>query len=196
MLPAVRRGILGGTFDPPHLAHLLAGEAAYHQIELDVVSFVPAGAPWQKADRSVTEARHRWAMTEIAIAGIDYFEADDREVNRDGWTYSIDTVESFPADEELVLLLGADAAVGLPTWHRCDELIERVQFAVAPRPGIDRDRVGAVLEETRWTWLEAPALDISGNMLRAEASRGNSIRFLVPEAVRWYIIEHGLYVER
>lgn len=196
MLPAVRRGILGGTFDPPHLAHLLAGEAAFHQIDLDVVSFVPAGAPWQKADRSVTEARHRWAMTELAIAGIDYFEADDREVNRDGWTYTIDTVESFPDEEDLVLLLGADAAGGLSTWHRVHELAERVRFAVAPRPGMDRERVSAALEGTRWAWLEAPALDISGTALRAMAAHRHSIRFLVPESVRWYIIEHGLYVER
>ena len=95
----MRRAILGGTFDPPHLAHLFAGEAAYRQLEVDVVTFIPAGDPWQKAGRDVTPAHHRWAMTELAVDGIEYFEADRREVDREGWTYTIDTLTSFGEDE-------------------------------------------------------------------------------------------------
>jgi len=102
MLPPVRRGILGGTFDPPHLAHLVAGEAAYRELGLDVVTFLPAGRPWQKADLGVSPAADRWEMTRRAVAGVSYFAADDREVRRDGWTYTADTLATFPESEELV----------------------------------------------------------------------------------------------
>jgi nicotinate-nucleotide adenylyltransferase len=193
MLPAVRRGILGGTFDPPHLAHLVAGEAAYRHLGLDIVSFVPAGAPWQKADRAVSAATHRWAMTELAVAGVDYFEADDREVHREGWTYTIDTIESF-GGEDLVLVLGADAAAGLLTWHRAEEVMARTELAVVPRPGADGARVAAALSNARTTWLDGPLLDVSGTSLRKMVREGASIRFLVPDPVWTYIADHQLYV--
>ena len=116
----MRRGILGGTFDPPHLAHLLGGEAAYRELGLDLVTFMPAGSPWQKAERDVTAASHRWEMTVLATEGVEYFEADDREVRRSGWTYTIDTLESFDDGDEVVLIVGADTAAGLPTWCRAE----------------------------------------------------------------------------
>jgi nicotinate-nucleotide adenylyltransferase len=187
----MRRGILGGTFDPPHLAHLVAGETARQQLSLDVVTFMPAGAPWQKAARAVTEPRHRWEMTLRAVEGIGYFEADDREIRRDGWTYTIDTLLDFTDDDELVLILGADAAAGLPTWHRGDEVVQRATIAVMPRPGVERAAVD--IPEGRVVWLEAPELALSGTLLRAIRAEGRSIRFLVPEPVFAYVEEHGLY---
>ena len=192
----MRRGILGGTFDPPHVAHLVAAEAAYRQLGLDVVTFIPAGAPWQKADRVVSEARHRWAMTQRAVAGVSYFEADDREVNRRGWTYTIDTLASYPGDEELVLILGADAAHGFGTWHRAAGIVQRAEIGVAPRPGIDRDQVNEALEGARLSWLEGPELAISGTELRDMVRRGLSVRFLVPDLVWSYIEDNGLYGRR
>lgn len=192
MLPAVRRGILGGTFDPPHLAHLVAGEAAYRQMDLDVVTFVPAGAPWQKAGRVVTAPEHRWRMTELAVAGVDYFEADDREIRREGWTFTVDTLAEFPADDDIVLVLGADAAAGVTTWNRADEVLARATIAVMPRPASQRDAVNASVGDVRW--LDAPELDVSGTRLREIRASGGSIRFLVPEAVHEYIEEQGLYV--
>jgi len=195
MLPAVRRGILGGTFDPPHLAHLVAGEAAHRQLDLDAVTFVPAGAPWQKSDRSVTEATHRWAMTELAVAGVDYFEADDREVHREGWTYTVDTLESYPAGDDLIVVLGADAARGIRTWHRSDEVLSRAEIAVVPRPGVALEDVTRSLEGARWRILDSLELGISGTQLRARVAAGRSIRFLVRDPVWWYVDEHGLYVE-
>ncbi|HEY5728050.1 MAG TPA: nicotinic acid mononucleotide adenylyltransferase, partial [Acidimicrobiia bacterium] len=132
----MRRGILGGTFDPPHVAHLVAAETAYRQLALDVVTLMPAGDPWQKADRRVSDPVHRLAMTELAAAGVGYFEVDDREVRRRGPTYTIETIGSFPADDDIVLILGADAAAGLAGWHRADEVRGRASFAVMPRPGI------------------------------------------------------------
>ena len=190
----MRRGILGGTFDPPHLAHLVAGEAAYRELDLDVVTYVPAGAPWQKEGLEVSAADHRWAMTVLATADADYFESDDREVNRPGWTYTADTLDTFPEDEELFLILGADAARGLPTWRRSKDITDRVSFAVMPRPGVEasdvEDAVGAPI-----AWLHTPLLEISGTDVRARARRGQSVRFLVPETVWVYFETHELYAE-
>ncbi len=189
----VRRAILGGTFDPPHLAHLVAGEAAFRSLGVDVVTFVPAGAPWQKADRTVTSAAHRWEMTRRATEGVDYFEADDREVHRDGWTYTIDTIESFPADDDLILVLGSDAAAGLRSWESSSQLLERVEVAVAERPGTSRAAVEDAVGEV--VWLDMPSLPVSGTGLRRRASEGSSIRFLVRETVWEYIHEHRLYLD-
>lgn len=185
------RGILGGTFDPPHTAHLVAAEAAYRQLGLERVTFLPAGSPWQKAGRTVSAATHRWTMTLLAVDGVDYFDADDREIRRPGWTYTVDTLASFPSDEELVLILGADAARGLPTWHRATEVLERARVVVAPRPGVTRAQVEDAVGPVHW--LDAPALDISGTELRGRLTRGASIRFLVPEPVWRYVEEHRLY---
>ena len=194
MLRAVRRGILGGTFDPPHLAHLFAGEAAYRDLDLDVVTFLPAGAPWQKADRQVTSAGDRWEMTVLAVAGIPYFEADDREVTRDGWTYTVDTLRSYPDDEELFLIVGADTARGIPTWHEADSVLRRAKVVVIPRPGIGRDEVDHALADGDFVWLDTPDVRLSGTMLRRQATAGRSIRFLVPEAVWRYVEDREIYV--
>jgi nicotinate-nucleotide adenylyltransferase len=193
-LPIVRRGILGGTFDPPHLAHLFAGEAAYRDLGLDLVSFIPAGAPWQKAGRVVTAAEHRWEMTVLAVSGVDYFESDDREVRREGWTYTADTLRSFPAAEDLVLILGADAARGIPTWHEASAILDRVTVAVMPRPGVGRGEVVAALGGAEVVWLETPELRVSGSLLRRQVREGRSIRFLVRDEVWRYVQDCGLYL--
>jgi len=187
----VRRGILGGTFDPPHLVHLLGGEAAYRELGLDVVAFMPAGSPWQKAERDVTAASHRWEMTLLATDGVDYFEPDDREVRRSGWTFTIDTLEALDDGDDVVLILGADAAVGLPTWHRAEDVMERVTLAVMPRPGIERVDVDRILGD--YHWLDVPPLPVSGTMMRRRSREGLSIRFFVPDLVRDYLIRHRLY---
>ncbi len=192
ILPIVRRGILGGTFDPPHIVHLYAGEAAYRELGLDVVTFLPAGSPWQKADEVVSAPRHRMAMTMRAVTGVGYFEADDREVRRDGSSYTIDTLDTFQGDE-VTLLVGADAAAGVPTWHRADELLAEAAFAVIPRPGAAREAVERALDGARKSWLDTPELALSGTELRRRASEGRSIRFLVPDPVWAYVVEHDLY---
>jgi nicotinate-nucleotide adenylyltransferase len=187
----MRRAIVGGTFDPPHIAHLLAGEAAYRQLGVDVVTFIPAGAPWQKADDGVTAPHHRWRMTELAVDGVEYFEADDREVRRPGWTYTIETLESFTGDE-VVLVLGADAAANLPTWHRAAEVLERATVAVVPRPGHDRRLVDSAFDGNL-EWLDMPEVSVSGTEIRARLARGKSVRFLVREAVWDYIVGEQIY---
>ena len=191
MLASMRRGILGGTFDPPHLAHLVAGEAAYRQLGLDVVTFIPAGAPWQKAGRQVSAAEHRWEMTRRAVSGVHYFEADDREVRRDGLSYTVDTLASFPADEELTLILGADAAAGFRSWRSPDAILDRAAIAVMPRPGSNLDAVRAAVGDVEI--LDTPNLAVSGTMLRGRRTSGGSIRFLVREPVFDYIVAQELY---
>ena len=192
MLRPVRRGILGGTFDPPHLAHLVAGEAAYRELGLDVVTFLPAGRPWQKAGLGVSPAAHRWEMTRRAVAGVGYFEADDREVARDGWTYTADTLATFPDDEELVLILGADAAAGLPTWHVARGRAGQGRgWRSWIAPGWSgrrwRRRWGRCSGCTPRCWgSAAPCCGPGGGP-------GLSLRFLVPDAVLAYIESAGLY---
>lgn len=188
----MRRGILGGTFDPPHVGHLIAGEIAYRQLALDEVRFIPAGAPWQKSDRAVSETHHRWSMTQRSVAGVDYFVADEREIERDGWTYTVDTLDEFPPGDELVLILGSDAAAGLDTWHRSREVLDRVAVAVAPRGDVPRSAVDSVGgPDVRW--LDMPRIDISGTAIRTRMTAGLPIRFMVREAVWDYLVEHGLY---
>lgn len=189
----MRRVLLGGTFDPPHLAHLLAGEVAYRQLGVDLVTFLPAGAPWQKAGSTVSSAADRWTMTLLAVEDVPYFDADDREVRRDGWTYTVETVESFDRDDDLVLVLGADAAAGLPTWERWEDLLDRVEVVVAPRPGVERSAVEqAVGSEV--TWLDMPEVRVSGTEIRERAATGRAIRFLVRDAVWRYVVDNRLYV--
>lgn len=193
MLLAVDIGILGGTFDPPHVAHLFAGQAAYEELPLNVVHFVPAGAPWQKTDRRVSDAEHRLEMTRLACDGVSHFHVDDREVRRDGWTYTADTLASYNPDDRLTLILGSDAAVGLDSWERIDEVKARARIAVMPRPGSDRAEVERAARGAELVWLETPQIHLSGTMLRERVGRGQSIRFLVPDAVEAYIRRHGLY---
>ena len=189
----MRTGILGGTFDPIHIAHLHAGEIALHQAQLDEMLFMPAGEPWQKADRAVTPAKHRLEMARVATKGIEAFDVDDREIERDGPTYTIDTLLSFPDDRELFLVMGADAALGLPTWHRADEVLERSGVLVVPRAGVDSTAVLDVVPQA--VFLDMAVLEVSGTELRAMAHRGEPFRFLVTEPVHEYIVEQALYTK-
>ena len=187
----VKRGILGGTFDPPHIAHLIAGEAAYRQCGLDVVSFIPAGAPWQKADSGVSSPEHRWEMTRLSVQHVPYFVADDMEIQREGPSYTIDTVEAFAGDQ-LVLILGADAALGVRSWDRWSDLLDIVELAVAPRPGVGRHEVEHAIPKPI-EWLDMAPLDMSATDVRERARKGLSIRFYVRELVWQYVQEHGVY---
>ncbi len=189
---ARRLGILGGTFDPPHIGHLVGAVAARDALDLDEVMLVVANDPWQKSgDRVVTEARHRLAMVELAADGLDRISASAVEIERGGPSFSIDTVEALLAEGgvEPVLVVGSDAASGLDTWHRADELKELVEVAVLTRPGDHPHpppgwRVVAV---------PMPAVGTSSSDLRERALAGGSLEVLVPGPVVAYIRRHGLY---
>ncbi len=191
ILSRVYRAIIGGTFDPPHLAHLLAAETAYMQLGVDEVLMMPAGSPWQKPASTVSAGEHRWAMTQMAVEGADFLVPDDREVLRDGWTYTADTLATFPESDRLVLVLGADAAANLSTWQRYDQVRARAEIAVVPRLHTDPEAVHAAAGEV--TWLDMPILEISGSQIRERARSGQSVRFLVRDRVYEYMTEHGLY---
>ena len=154
---------------------------------------MPAGEPWQKGNRVLTGAAHRLEMIRLAIDEVERFEIDDRELDREGPTYTIDTILSFPDGEDLSLILGADAAVGLPTWHRWEEVVDRVSLLVVPRPGTDVREVQSVLPEA--VFLDMAVLEISGTEIREMAAVGEPYRFLVPLAVHDYIEDLGLYAE-
>jgi nicotinate-nucleotide adenylyltransferase len=130
-------------------------------------------------------------MTRLAVEGIEGFEVDEREARRAGWTYTIDTLDEFDRDEDLTLILGADATAGLATWERASEILERVVVAVAPRPGTDRAQVESAVPDP--VWLDMPRLEVSGTEIRERAAAGRSFRFLVPDPVWRYVLEQGLY---
>ncbi|MEX1004319.1 MAG: nicotinate-nucleotide adenylyltransferase [Acidimicrobiia bacterium] len=186
--------MLGGTFDPPHLGHLAVAQAAWEQLDVDVVTFLPAGDPWQKTDdRHVSPASVRCEMIAAAAAGVPHFEVDSREADRSGPTYTWDTIESF-GDEAAVLVLGADAAAGIVSWYRGSELIHRIEIAVVGRPGTEREDVESAIPAVRW--LEMPELDLSSTALRAWIGRGFSARFLVPDPVLEVVRSHSLYSDQ
>ncbi|GMQ93680.1 MAG: nicotinate-nucleotide adenylyltransferase [Acidimicrobiia bacterium] len=184
------QGILGGTFDPPHNAHLAMARAAYVQLRLDSVCLMPAGDPWQKRESDVSDASDRWEMTVLLAAQHDWLVADDTEISRIGPSYTIETVEEF--DERPVLILGADAALGIPTWHRGYELVNFVDFAVAPRPGITMEDVERAVGSSVIP-LDMDPIELSSTEIRELASAGADYRHLVPGAVHEFIESNRLY---
>jgi nicotinate-nucleotide adenylyltransferase len=129
----------------------------------------------------------------MAVADVDGFEADDREIDREGPTYTIDTLSSFPAEEELFVIMGADAAVGLPTWHRWGEILDRAVILVVPRPGTEIGKVRETLPGS--TLVRMATLDISATAIREMAAVGGSYRFLVPPEVYHYVEANSLYAQ-
>jgi len=192
-----RIGVLGGSFDPPHLGHLALAEWARVELGLARVLFVPAGDPPHKQRGSVTAARHRLAMTRAAVRGNNAFEVRDLEVKRTGPSYTIDTVRALAAEfgrARLVLLMGADMFATFARWREPDEILSHAQVAVALRPGARAPRAG------RWahtghgvTFLQNPGLEVSSTTLRARARAGLSLRYLVPDAVARHLERHALY---
>ena len=188
-------GVFGGTFDPPHVGHLILAEVAREQLKLDRVMFVPAGDPWRKADRTVTPAHHRLAMTRLAVDGHAAFEVEDYEVIREGPSYTVETLEilreHLGASTELYLVLGEDALADMPHWHQPERLVELSTLAVANRRGVTMPPLP--FDRARVVPVEMPGIDISATELRERASKGLSLRYQVPDAVVHYIEQNGLY---
>lgn len=191
---ARRIGLFGGTFDPPHNAHLALARQALADLALDELRWIPAGQPYQKA-RPITPAVHREAMVHEAIAGEPRFMLERCELERPGPSYTIDTVRELQAREpgaHWFLLIGADQYAGLPTWREWRELLERVTLAVARRPGAaspaDAGPGGAAVAA-----VAMPPMDVSATVIRARAAAGAPIADLVPPGVASYIGRHHLY---
>jgi nicotinate-nucleotide adenylyltransferase len=189
-----RLGILGGTFDPVHVGHLVAATEARHQLALDRVLLVVAGDPWQKHGHVVASAEDRWAMVAAAVEPVDGLEPSRLELDRDGATYTIDTVEQLAGrDRSLFLIVGADAAARLHTWHRVDDLRSRVTLGVVGRTG--DDPAGDKLRAEGWDCeaVAMPRLDVSSTDLRRRIAIGAPIDFLVPEGAVRVLRERRLY---
>ena len=197
-------GVLGGTFDPPHLGHLILGQEAYEALGLAQVLFVPAGEPWRKAGRELSPREHRLAMVRLAIDDNPAFAVSTSEVDRPGPSYAADTVaelaEQFGPETELFLIMGADSLADFPHWHEPQRILKLARLAVAERPEVGEagfgeglpDELAAAMRE-RVAWLHMPPIAISASAVRERIGRGLSSRYWVPAAVEEYICHHGLY---
>ena len=189
-----RIGVLGGTFDPPHVGHLVTAVNVRHALGLDVVLLVVANDPWQKTSHQrVTPAEDRLALVQAAVGDVAGIEACDLEVRRGGTTYTADTLAELAAAEpgaELHLILGSDAAAGLPTWERAEEVRRRARIVVVTRPGAEE---GAPPAGWSWTPVATPRLDVSSTDLRARVADGRPLDFLVPPSVITCIRQRRLY---
>jgi nicotinate-nucleotide adenylyltransferase len=193
---ARRVGVFGGTFDPPHLGHLVAASEAAFRCGLDEVVFVPTGDPWQKHHLKVTEAAGRLAMTRLATDGDPLFRISTCDIDRDGPTYAVDTVADVRAEYahevDLHFIIGADSLENLHTWHRVEELAKAVKFIALNRPGHSRRQVdtsfGVEVE-----FIDMPSVDVSSTECRQRVHDGEPVRYLVTDRVGEYIAAHGLY---
>ena len=189
-----RVGILGGTFDPPHIGHLVAAVEVRHALQLDRVLLVVANEPWQKTHtRDISAAEDRLAMVEAAVAGVEGLEACDLEITRGGPSYTVDTLGELAAadpDGERFLILGADAAGGLGTWERAEALPSLATLVIVERPGLTPPPPTIGWELVR---VEMPRLDVSSTDLRQREAEGRPLAFLTPDAVVSCIRERRLY---
>jgi nicotinate-nucleotide adenylyltransferase len=193
-----RLGVMGGTFDPIHHGHLVAGSEVASLFELDEVVFVPTGTPWQKAESEVTPAEDRYLMTVIATASNPRFTVSRTDLDRSGPTYTIDTLRDLRGlrgpDVEMYFITGADALSNILTWRDVDELFELAHFVGCTRPGHRLADPG--LPDGRVSLVEVPALAISSTNCRDRVRRGEPIWYLVPDGIVQYINKRGLYQER
>jgi nicotinate-nucleotide adenylyltransferase len=197
----LRVGVLGGTFDPIHIGHLILAEEARDQLDLSIVYLVPAGDPPHKRDRRLASVDDRLRMIELAIAGNPTFRASRTDADRPGPHYTLDMVrlfkEQLPAGGELFFLMGYDSLAELPGWHRPNELVAACRLVALTRYNVPLDwgHLEAQLPgiQQRVTLLDMPELEISSNQIQTRVRSGRSIRYLVPEMVQEYIAERGLY---
>jgi nicotinate-nucleotide adenylyltransferase len=190
-----RLGLFGGTFDPPHVGHLVAAINVRHSLGLDRVLLTVANVPWQKVgSRSLSAAADRLAMVEAAVEGVEGLEASSGEIERGGDSYTIDTVEELLAEDptrQLYVIVGRDAAAGMPTWERVDELRALATLVVVDRPG------SAPELPAGWTFqhVEVPRLEISSTELRDRVAEGRPLEYLVPAGTIACLTARRLYRE-
>jgi nicotinate-nucleotide adenylyltransferase len=196
----LRVGILGGAFNPPHTGHLVCAQEALIQLELDKVVFVPVGQAPHRELEGDPGAEERLEMVELATADDERFEVSRAELDRDGPSYTSDTLRALreaAPDEELFLILGGDQASTLATWHEPEEVLALATVAVVERISWSRQAIGIKLGrlqgERGIRYLEMPIIQISSSSIRRRAAEGKPIRYLVPDKVAAYIESNGLY---
>jgi len=196
-----RIGVLGGTFDPPHVGHLWLATLAADGLDLDRVLFMPAAQPPHKGGRLISKGTDRLLMTRLAIHTDSTFELSTLEMERPGPSYTIDSVVELKRlypDADLMLVMAADSLAHIDTWREPDRLLDEVEWAVGPRVGTQlpdpsalEDRFGD--RATRIHMLTGPSLDVSSSEVRRRVAAGHTIRYLVPREVEELIIDRKLY---
>jgi nicotinate-nucleotide adenylyltransferase len=196
----LRVGILGGAFNPPHVGHLVCAQEALVQLELDKVVFIPVGQAPHRELQGDPGAEERLEMVELAIADDERFEASRLEIDREGPSYTLDTLrtlrEAAPADE-LFLILGGDQAAALASWHEPEEVLKLATVVVLERLSWSRQAIGIKIGRLAGVrgvrYLDMPIIQISSSSIRRRAAAGQPIRYLVPDKVAAYIEANGLY---
>ena len=198
----MKMGVLGGTFDPVHLGHLMMAEEARVSLDLSEIIFVPAGQPLLKPARPITPAEHRLQMLHLAIADRPYFKVSAMEIERPGPSYTVDTIDElrgqYGSKEEIFFILGWGSLAQLPEWREPSRLIKMCYLVAVPRPGFKRPNLEALEASIpgilqRVVFLDKTRVDISASAIRERAARGLPLRHLVPELVEEYIRKHKLY---
>jgi len=200
-------GVLGGTFDPIHMGHLIIAEEVRARLDLAEVLFVPAGQPWLKLNNAnaISPPQHRVEMVRLAIADEPAFKLSTMEIDRPGPSYTVDTMaelrNQIGADDKLFFILGWDNLNQLPRWHQPSRLVKLCRLVPLRRVGVaspDLDSLEAAIPglAKSLVMLDTPQIEISASEIRARVARGLSIHQLVPEPVERYIIEHGLYLKK
>jgi nicotinate-nucleotide adenylyltransferase len=196
----VRIGILGGTFNPPHLGHLVCAQEAYVQLDLDRVMLIPARIPPHKPVEEEPGPEHRLELCQLAVQDDDRFTVSDIEMVRDGPSYTVDTLEeltSHDPDNELFLIVGGDVAAGLPQWHQPQRVLALARLAIAQRRGTTRASIQAALDQLhgqhRARFFRMPRIGVSSTLVRQRVGARQPIRYFVPDPLIDYIDQHRLY---
>lgn len=192
----LRIGLFGGTFDPPHVGHLVTAVNVMHALDLDQVILMVANVPWQKEGlRTITPAQDRFAMVEAAVASTPGLVAGDTEIRMGGPSYTVDTLRSLRqqnaeyASATFFTIVGDDAAAGVPTWERFEELTELTRLVVVDRPGAPVE----LSSDIDWIRVEVPRLDVSSTDLRSRFTDGRPLDYLITQPVLEVIRERSLY---
>lgn len=200
----MRIGIFGGTFDPIHYGHLLLAETCRQSLNLDEVRFVPASSPPHKQGRQITDGRMRADMVRFAVSGFPELLVDERELHRQGPSFTVDTLAEYRAEfpeAELFLLVGADSLRDLLSWREPEQISQLATIVACNRPGIDALTTEQVVEwvgseiARRVVTLQMPGTDISASEMRERVRCGRGLRFLTPRAVEAFVVQNQLYVE-
>jgi len=201
-------GLFGGSFNPVHHGHLIVARAVAERLSLDKVILIPSASPPHKPNETLADAHHRLAMARLAVTDEAGLEVDDIEIRRSGPSYTILTVQAYRerlgSDRELVWIIGGDTLPELATWYRAGELVDLCRMVTAVRPGFEAPDLSSLekiltshqITRLKGDILETPRIDISATEIRQRVAQGRSIRYLVPDPVRTYILDHKLYEPR